>query len=94
MVMDHYNKKFYPYIYPQPTPNTPWTQPPKIDTSELQKLIEEFNRAVEAAKTVDILTEQPDCEDPEKVALVDRVKRLEELLGVEKPGNGPLPPLK
>lgn len=51
--------------------------------AEWKKLIEAFKKAVAAARVVDELTSQPDCEDPEKAALVDRVaaleKRLEEL---------------
>lgn len=35
---------------------------------------------MEGAKTVDKLTGQPDCEDPEKAKLVARVEELEKKL--------------
>lgn len=44
----------------------------------LQKLINDFKTAVEAAKIVDRLTGQPDCVDPEKKKLEDRVAKLEQ----------------
>lgn len=40
---------------------------------ELRLLIDRFERAVAAAKVVDELTGQPDCVDPEKAKLEDRV---------------------
>lgn len=46
-------------------------------TEELRELLDSFHRAVEAAKTFDRLTGQPDCEDPEKAKLLDRVRELE-----------------
>jgi hypothetical protein len=48
--------------------------------ADLRTLIDEFRRALEAAKTVDRLTGQPDCVDPEKAKLEERVARLEEKL--------------
>src|SRR5690242_16295965 len=42
--------------------------------AELRALIREFREAVAAAKTVDVLTKQPDCEDPEKAKLLERVE--------------------
>lgn len=45
--------------------------------SDLRMLIDEFRRALEAARTVDRLTGQPDCVDPEKAKLEERVARLE-----------------
>lgn len=60
------------------SPGFPWaTQPPYGELVELRLLIAEFKQALEAAKAVDRLTGQPDCEDPEKVKLVDRVAELE-----------------
>jgi hypothetical protein len=80
-------------------PNTiPWTPtvttppPPQIvniqqlpfkEIEDLKSLIKEFKEALEAAKVVDKLTKQPDCEDPEKAKLVERVNALERLLGVQ-----------
>ncbi len=48
--------------------------------AELRSLIERFEKAVAAAKVVDALTGQPDCEDPEKAKLETRVKWLERRL--------------
>lgn len=81
MVMDHYGP-----LFPQGT--SPWDifrpQPPAndplVDGLALRKLIDEFKEAVAAAKKIDVLTKQPDCEDPEKVKLVARVAELEKLL--------------
>ncbi len=44
----------------------------------LKSLINDFRAAVEAAKAVDRLTGQPDCVDPEKKKLEERVARLEQ----------------
>lgn len=85
MVMDHYGP-----LFPQGT--SPWDifrpQPPAndplVDGLALRKLIDEFKEAVAAAKKIDVLTKQPDCEDPEKVKLVARVAELEKLLDKAK----------
>lgn len=45
--------------------------------STLRTLIEDFRKMVEIAKRVDILSKQPDCADPEKLKLEERVKELE-----------------
>jgi len=76
-VYDH----FYPRIpdpLPQVQPQINWqiNQQP-IDLVELRTLIEEFKEALKAAKTVDRLTGQPDCADPEKAKLEKRVALLE-----------------
>lgn len=59
---------------------------------EMRALIAEFREALHAAQVVDRLTKQPDCEDPEKAKLVDRVaeleRRLNELEPVEQKGQG------
>ncbi len=89
LVMDHYKPLFPEPVYPWTAPTTapvPSVQPnvgqtvygwPFVDVTELKKLIAEFKEAVEAAKRIDILTQQPDCEDPEKAKLVTRVAELE-----------------
>jgi uncharacterized small protein (DUF1192 family) len=63
---------FYPLGPPQP-------EPPKItvDPVWLAQLLKDFREAVDAAKKVDALTGQPDCEDPEKAKLEARVSALE-----------------
>ena len=75
MVIDHFDQRI---------PGG-WTWPPRlsepaIDLAELRRLINEFREAVDAAKTVDRLTGQPDCVDPEKAKLQERVERLEKVV--------------
>lgn len=77
MVHDHYKPLFERYTPPQTV-----TFAPTIDLAELRRLVEDFKAAVEAAKKVDTLTAQPDCEDPEKVRLQDRVAELEKKLAL------------
>lgn len=98
MVMDHYQPIFpqrFPDVWPVVDPPTPYvpttigtthfTWPTTVDLAELRKLIDEFKEAVGAAQRIDILTKQPDCEDPEKAKLVDRVAALEErLVAIQK----------
>lgn len=50
----------------------------KEEIESLRALIADFRQAVAAAKIVDKLTDQPDCEDPEKKKLENRVAWLEE----------------
>ena len=81
MVMDHFQPYFPPN--PQPLPFVVQPVPDNRPVPDLGKLIQDFYRAVEAAKVVDELTGQPDCEDPEKMSLLERVRRLEEIVGVD-----------
>lgn len=75
-------------VYPQPTPpgamppGYTWPWQPQVDLSDLRKLVDDFKEALAAARTVDRLTGQPDCEDPEKAKLLDRVALLESQLEV------------
>jgi hypothetical protein len=55
---------------------------PSPEVEALRELIKEFREALAAAKLVDVLTDQPDCEDPVKAKLEDRVKALEKHLGL------------
>lgn len=84
-VMDQYN----PYIPPstwKPNTGLPYTVPPTIqpqpiiDPVQLKELLDSFHKALEAAKIFDRLTGQPDCEDPEKAKLEERVAELERRL--------------
>src|SRR5262245_24767074 len=53
---------------------------PKIfntDEADFKKLVKDIKEAVDAAKKVDELTGQPDCVDPEKAKLMERVAELE-----------------
>lgn len=79
---------------PQDDP-APWGRP---DVSKEQqkaidawkKLIEDFTKAKEAAEIVDKLTGQPDCVDPEKAKLEERVKQLEaEIEALKAPTDRP-----
>lgn len=56
----------------------------KEEVEAIRSLIHEFRNAVSAAKTVDKLTNQPDCEDPQKKKLEDRVAMLEQQLAAMK----------
>ena len=89
MVIDHYDDRFkrwfepFPTIQPdtipiQPIKREPVSLPLKLEgLDELRQLIAEFKEAIAAAKKVDALTKQPDCEDPEKAKLIERVAALE-----------------
>jgi len=72
-----------------PTPNIqPIILPPLVQpltVEDVKKLIRDYFEALKAAETVDKLTGQPDCEDPEKAKLVERVKELEtQIAAMEK----------
>ncbi len=73
-------------ITPQPTPaETLQVIAVSAELDRLRKLIDEFREAVAAAKTVDRLTNKPDCEDPKKKALEARVAELERRLDESAP---------
>lgn len=56
----------------------------KVDSEiRIKEILEKFKRAVEASKVVDKLTDQPDCADPEKAKLEDKVRELEKLLATQ-----------
>lgn len=81
MVYDNFDKKF-PFTETSPWPSFPIT-PVKTDPKPEQdwiKLLKDFADAKKAAETVDKLTGQPDCVDPEKAKLEERVKELEEII--------------
>lgn len=77
MVHDHYWPVFEPYTGRQQTITIPPFPTVSNDLEKIIKAIEDFKRAIEAAKTVDSLTQQPDCVDPEKAKLLERVEWLE-----------------
>lgn len=82
----------YPPLAPTPTvipltvgPGTIQMQPPSVaedgtPNAIVRELIESLRKAIEAAETLDRLTGQPDCADPEKAKLLDRVDVLESRL--------------
>ncbi len=69
-----------PGIGTNPPPQINIQQQPIVDPKELRELIDSFHKALEAAREFDRLTGQPDCEDEEKIKLVDRVTDLERRL--------------
>lgn len=81
-VQDHYEPLFPRPANPAPTITGPsvFTWPPQFTPEEvaaLRKLIANYQEAMKAAETIDRLTGQPDCEDPEKAKLKVRVAELE-----------------
>lgn len=40
-----------------------------------QDMVNEFKKLLEAAKQFDVITGQPDCEDPEKMKWIEVVER-------------------
>jgi hypothetical protein len=95
VVMDHYKPIFEPFDITRPVQGSPLVPPygmppqPAVDLAELARLIAEFREAAAAAKTVDRLTGQSDCEDPDKAKLEQRVTALEaELARIRKAAPG------
>jgi hypothetical protein len=89
IVHDHYHDQFPGGIWPQPKSgglgSYPWTvTPPAMPSAEeierLSKLIKDFREAQEAAAKLDKLMSKPDCVDPEKAKLQERVAELEKQL--------------
>lgn len=85
MVMDHYRPMFPDVPIGGPLPTSQQFDlsrlfPSAVDLDELRRLINDFKQAVDAAKKVDLLTAQPDCIDPEKAKLLERVERLERVI--------------
>lgn len=85
MVYDHFGR--YPWdLAPNVPPRipgpfeVPYPNIKPTDPKEWQDLIEMFNEAKRAAEKVDTLTGQPDCEDPDKAKLLDRINALEKRL--------------
>lgn len=104
MVLDHYKPLIPDIVTPSPVwpipgetvvtgtgfniPNFQVISQEEIDS--IRKLIAEFKAALEAAKLIDRLTNQPDCEDPEKKKLEDRVALLEQKIAqMSKPAKKP-----
>lgn len=92
MVLDHFAPRF-PWPEPPPPPETPWSGYPvlPVDWKAIDKSLDDFRKAAEAAKLIDKLTGQPDCEDPSKKALEERVAILERELASLKAKNGGAP---
>lgn len=87
MVHDHFDK-IIPWVEPFSLsgPIVPYVAPSATtEPFDLGKALRDYAEATKAAKVVDEATKQPDCEDPEKAKLAERVKELEAMLagGVE-----------
>lgn len=82
------SQPYQPWVNPpiNPPNGTPPVNPIIINPNlqqeidELRQLINDFHEAIDAAKRVDELTDQPDCEDPDKARLTERVDELERKL--------------
>lgn len=69
-----------PYNIPPNQQITIWPQPQVaggVDNGTVKELIDSLRQALEAAEKLDELTNQPDCVDPEKAKLMERVAILE-----------------
>ena len=91
MVFDDFSKRFP--INPLEPQQPEYTWPlqtialsnpvPTLDKNDIEKLrkyIEEFRESVELAKKLDVLMKQPDCFDPDKAKLEQRITELEKRL--------------
>jgi len=81
MVHDHYRDQFGGWQWPpiHPNPYAP-AIPPVEEQERLRKIIQDFREAQAAAEKLDKLMKQPDCVDPEKAKLQERVAELEKQL--------------
>lgn len=90
MAHDHFAPLFPMVPAPSPGPSGPiptgmftvWPPQGAVlisqeEADRLRTLIADFRAAVDAAKVVDKLTAKPDCADPEKLKLEERVAALE-----------------
>jgi len=89
MVMDSYTPRGWPWNEPAIGPETVGNTTTWIDLTyglskeevdQLRKMIREFKDVTEAARKIDEATNQPDCADPKKVELEQRVAVLEHVL--------------
>jgi hypothetical protein len=62
------------------TTTFPTSHPITLTPEQLVELLSAFHKAVESARILDQLTNQPDCEDPVKAELLKRVAELEKQL--------------
>jgi hypothetical protein len=84
MVMDDFTPwvpKVVPYIPPTIQPYVPPTQEEAAaQLRKFQELIDGLRKAGEKAKQEDAQSGAPDCTDPEKAKLMDRVAELEKII--------------
>jgi hypothetical protein len=76
MIVDHYQQKWEPYVYPTPTvfPS------PVIPSPITQGEIDEFRRLLEHARQYDREHHEPDCALEEKRA---KIRDLARTLGID-----------
>jgi hypothetical protein len=84
MIADQYHPTAPTYpapmpMYPGQVPSTDWLQIPNTDQRWTPEKWAEFEKLLEQASKIDELTGQPDCEDPEKIAWMNEVRRALEL---------------
>lgn len=79
MVMDYYEPQF-PWTVTAPSPRWSPIHIEEAPAADWLKLIGDLKKASAAAAIVDAMTNQPDCVDPEKQKLEERVAELEKLL--------------
>lgn len=80
MIMEDFGRRHdwgLPYYLP-PIPALPGPSPAEFDA--LKKELEALRELLKAAKRFDEATDQPDCEDADKVALL---RKLADALGVD-----------
>lgn len=61
-------------------PFTPYVPSKTTDSFDWKKLFDDFRKGVEAARKQDVAEGNPDCADPDKAKLEERVRELEALL--------------
>ena len=98
MIIDYGRDRIWPH-QPWTTPNMepvyplPIPQFPQIDEAAMKAKLDAFLKLIEQAKETDKVTNQPDCEDPEKVKwlreLVRRFDGLEERVNRLFPSSEP-----
>lgn len=89
MIMDYGRRDFWPNqqpgVFPPqypslPQPNWPPQYVPPLPPQTDELKLREFLKLYEAAKAYDRETAQPDCEDPEKTQVLQRIlERLDEI---------------
>ena len=100
MVMDEFGKHPDWQLVPTNPPIYPFVTNPgaitftpqqltKADIDKLEQLVKDFKEAVQIAEKLDILLKKPDCVDPEKHKLVQRVAELEDQLNKIKQITNP-----
>lgn len=86
MIMDHYQEKFKPYIYPTVSPDMirPLTEIPLLVTrgefDQLKKDVAEMKELLKKAQLYDQKNNEPDCGLEDKIELM---KKIGQLVGID-----------